>query len=263
MKSDIKYNFRVTNSINFELFEQKSTATSNYEIEFEKLEAKNFKIEVRRNGFRINEKKIDLKFEKVAYEYQKAIFPVLFDVKEGSFLLANFQEISDRISLKDEELSLQYEGHGFQYIRSQFLDNVAKDGYAMTNYFFSLGLMKVVMLCFQETENLEQYQFQWDIVPLETTLSWKGKGVLNSDTNILKYYGQEAQTENLFEKIKAYGIANKYLQELSDQAALITTRVTNETQFVTTKLDFERSETEIKINNPYFNYQEKLSINRN
>ena len=94
MQSDIKYNFRVTNSINFELFEQKSTATSNYEIEFEKLEAKNFKIEVRRNDFRINEKKIDLKFEKVAYEYQKAIFPVLFDVKTISLCFVHTLDFS-------------------------------------------------------------------------------------------------------------------------------------------------------------------------
>lgn len=263
MQSDIKYNFKVINSINFELFGQKSTADSTYEIEFEKLESKNSKIEIRRKIFKVNDKKIDLKFEKVAYEYQKAIFPVLFDVKEGNFLLANFQEISSRISLKDEELSLQYEGPGFQYIRNQFLDNVTKDGYAMTNYFFSLGLMKVIILCFQETQNLEHYQFQWDIVPLETTLAWKGNGVFYTDSNILKYHGQQAQTKNLFEKIKAYGIANNYIQELSDEDDLITTIVSNETHFVTTKLDFKFSKTEIKINNKYFNYQEKLSINRN
>jgi hypothetical protein len=263
MQSDIKYNFKVTNSINFELFGQKSAADSTYEIEFEKLESKNSKIEVRRKDFKVNDKKVDLKFERIAYEYQKAIFPVLFDFKDRNFLLANFQEILSRISLKDEELSLQYEGPGFQYIRNQFLDNVTKDGYAMTNYFFSLGLIKVIMLCFQETQNLEHYQFQWDIVPLETTLSWKGNGIFDTGSNILKYHGHEAQTEKLLEKIKAYGIENNYIQELSDEDDLATTLVSNEIHFVTTKLDFERSETEIKINNRYFNYQEKLSINRN
>ena len=89
MEANVTYNFEVSHTINLELFESKSVATNTYEIELEQLKSKNFKIEVRRNDFKINEKKIELKFERIAYEYNKALFPVLFDVKEGSFFLSN------------------------------------------------------------------------------------------------------------------------------------------------------------------------------
>ncbi len=262
MKPNFNYNFSVDHKINFQLFEINSDATITYEVQFEQLESKNFKIEIRRNNFKVNGEKIELKFESLAHEYNKALFPVLFDVKGESFLLSNYTEIAERIAAKDEELKLKHEGPGFDYIRNQFLENVAKDGYAMTNYFFSLGLMKVIMLCFQETENFDQYQFEWNIVPLETTLSWKGKTNFDPILKTLKIEGQNTDTDALFEKIKEYGIANKFPQKVSDEDSLITTTVKSNIQFVNTKLDFEFSETEIKINNSYFNYREKLSINR-
>ena len=262
MKANVNYNFKVIHAINFELFEKKSGSASTYGIQFEQLESKNFKIEVRRNDFKVNDKKIELKFERIAYEYNKAIFPVLFDVKDGAFLLSNYTEIAERIAAKDEELKMKHEGPGFQYIRNQFLENAAKDGYAMSRYFFSFGLMKVIMLCLQETDNYDEYDFHWDIIPLETTLFWKGKTKFDPALKTLKYEGKEASTEELFEKIKEYGTANKYPQKLNSEDSLITTKATNETQFVNTKLDFEFSKTEIKINNPYFDYQETLSISR-
>ncbi|MEP7092474.1 MAG: hypothetical protein ABI793_00320 [Flavobacterium sp.] len=262
MKANISYNFEVIHAVNFELFGKKSGAASSYGVQFEQLESKNFKIEVRRNDFKINNKKVESKFERVAYEYNKAIFPVLFDVKDGAFLLSNYTEIAERIAAKDEELSLKHEGPGFQYIRNQFLENAAKDGYAMSRYFFSFGLMKVIMLCLQEAENDGQYDFHWDIIPLETTLFWEGNIKFDPALKTLNYEGQNTDTDTLFEKIKEYGIANKYPQKLSDEDSLITTKVSNEIQFVNSKLDFDFSKTEIKINNPYFDYQETLSIDR-
>jgi hypothetical protein len=186
----------------FSYSKKKSAAVSTYDVQFEQIESKDFKIEVRRNDFKVNDKKIELKFERIAYEYNKAIFPVLFDVKDGAFLLSNYSEIEERIIAKDEELKLKHEGPGFQYIRNQFLENAAKDGYAMSRYFFSFGLMKIIMLCLQETENYEEYDFHWDIIPLETTLFWKGKAKFDPDLKTLKYEGEEANTEELFEKIK-------------------------------------------------------------
>lgn len=262
MKANFNYNFRVAHDISFQLFEKKSAAVSTYDVQFEQIESKDFKIEVRRNDFKVNDKKIELKFERIAYEYNKAIFPVLFDVKDGAFLLSNYTEIVERIAAKDEELKLKHEGPGFQYIRNQFLENAAKDGYAMSRYFFSFGLMKIIMLCLQETENYDDYDFHWDIIPLETTLFWKGKAKSDPVMKTLKYEGEEANTEELFEKIKEHGIANKYPQKLSDEDSLITATANNETQFITTKFDFEFSKTEIKINHPYFDYQEIVSINR-
>jgi hypothetical protein len=262
MEANVNYNFQVIHTIKFELFEKKSESVSTYGVQFEQLENKNFKIEVRRNDFKVNDRKVELKFERIAYEYNKAIFPVLFDVKDGAFLLSNYTEITERIAAKDEELKMKHEGPGFEYIRNQFLENAAKDGYAMSRYFFSFGFMKIIMLCLQETDNYDEYDFHWDIIPLETTLFWKGKTNFDTGLKTLKYEGQETNTEALFEKIKEYGTNNKYSQELSAEDALISTKATNETQFVNTKLDFDFSKTEIKINNPYFNYQETLSINR-
>lgn len=262
MEVDIKYNFEVIHAIDLDLFKKKSAAKSTYKIEFEQLASKNFKIEVRRNDFKLNDKKVESKFERVAYEYNKALFPVLFDIKEGAFILSNFKEIEKRIAEKDEELKLKHEGPGFNYIRNEFLENAAKDGYAMSKYFFSLGIMKIIMLCMQDKERYDGYNFYWDIIPLETTLFWDGKTFFDSTLNTLKYEGKINNTESLFEKVKEYGITNKYPQIASDEDSFITTKFSSEIQFVTSKLDFEFCETEIKINNSYFNYQETLSINR-
>lgn len=262
MKANVNYNFKVIHAINFDLFEKKSAATSTYEVEFEQLESKDFKIELRRKDFKLNDKEIDLKFERIAYEYNKALYPVLFDVKEDVFLLSNFNEISERIALKDEELQLKHEGPGFQHIRNQFLENVTQDGYAMSRHFFSFGLMKIIMFCFQETGNYENFDFHWDITPLGTTLFYKGNTFFDPALNILKYESIKADTETLFEEIKKYGIENKYPQLLTQEDALITTTISNQTQFVTSKLDFEFSEIDVKINNAYFNYKETLSISR-
>lgn len=262
MKPNFNYNFSVSHTINFQLFEINSSAASTYEVQFEQMESKNFKIELRRNNFKVNGQKIELKFEKIAHEYNKALFPVLFNVKEGSFALSNYNEIKERIAAKDEELKQKHEGPGFDYIRNQFLENVVKDGYAMTNYFFSFGLMKVIMLCFQEAGNYDQYDFHWDIVPLGTILAWKGKIHFNGPLKKLNFEGKNADTNILFGKIKQYGIENKFPQKVNDEESLITASVTSEIQFTDTQLDFEFSETEVKINSPYFDYKETLSIQR-
>lgn len=262
MKANTNYNFNVTHIVDFELFEEKSAINSTYEIQFEQLQSKNLHIEVRRNDFKVDGKKIESKLEKIVYEYINAIFPVLFNVEEKSFTLSNFSEIAERIEAKDEELKLEHEGPEFHYIRSQFLENTAKDGSSMTRYFFSLGLMKVIMLCFQKTENHEQYDFCWDIVPIETTLSWEGKIKYDLASKTLNLEGYEIHKNELFEKIKAYGVGYQFPQEIAEEDTHVIASVKNKTKFVNTKLDLESSETVVKINNQYFNYHETLSINR-
>jgi len=262
MEPNVSYKFSVTHAINFDLFEKKSAATSTYEAAFKQVKSNDFRIEVKRSDFKVNDKEIETKFESVAYEYNKALFPVLFDVIDGSFSLANYNEIAARIELTDAELRFKHDGPGFQYIRNQFLENVSKDGYTMSQHFFSFGLMKVIMLCLQETEKYEDYQFQWEIIPLETTLFCDGNTVFSSEQNVLQYSGQANSTNALFDQITAYGIRNKFIQEPTEAQAFITTTITNKTQFINTKLDFEFSETEVKINNSHFNYQEKLAVRR-
>lgn len=263
MKANTHYNFDVTHVLDFEIFEEKSAVSSTYEIQFEQLESKNLHIEIRRNNFKVNGEKIESKLEKIFYEYTNAIFPVLFNIEERNFSLSNYAEIAERIVAKDEELKLEHDCVEFHDIRNGFLENAARDGHSMTQYFFSLGLMKVIMLCFQKTENHELYNFYWDIVPLETTLSWEGKIKYNSTSKTLSLEGYEIHKNELFEKIKAYGVGYQYPQKITEEDTHVIASVKNKTKFVNTKLDLEFSETVVEINNQYFNYHETLSINRN
>ncbi|WP_316633202.1 hypothetical protein [uncultured Flavobacterium sp.] len=262
MKANTNYNFKVVHIVDFELFDEKATANSTYDIQFEQLESKNLHIEVRRNDFKVNDKKIESKLEEIAYEYNNSIFPVLFNVEDRAFSISNYSEIAERIKAKDEELKLKHEGPEFEYIRNEFLENAAKDENSITQYFSSLGLMKVVMLCFQEAENQERYHFHWDIIPIEANFSWDGKIKFDSTLKMLILEGYEANNEELFKKIKECAIAYMSPEQLTDLEAPTSASVKNKTQFVNTKLDLEFSETEVKINNPYFNYHETLSINR-
>jgi len=262
MSEDRKYNFRVLHTINYNLFDKICDAVNSYEVKINRLANKELRLQLDRHNFKINDNKVETKFERLAHEYNKTLFPVLFDVKEGNFSLANYTEISERIAQKDLELKLKHEGSGFDYIRDNFLEKVAKDGYTMAKYFYSFGLIRIILLCLKKIENNPDYSFHWQAIPIASDVFWKGKKDFNPESKILKYEGNSHRNQELFEKIKGYGNAYQYPEKVTDEESVITTTIRHETQYITTALDFEFSETEIKISNSYFNYEETFAINR-
>lgn len=262
MKAGANYNFRVIHDINYELFDKRYKAVSSYEVELEKIENFNFRIKLKRDNFKIDNRKIELKFEKIAHSYNDALFPVLFDIKNGNFSLSNFKEISQRLASTDLELKSKHEGPGFEYIRNNFLGKVAKDGHCMAEYFYSFGIIRIILFCLEKAESKPDYNFHWKVLSLDSNVFWKGKKTFDSESNILKYEGNNNDSTELFNNIKIAGTAYNYPDKVSDEESLITTTIKLETQYVTSQLDFEFSETEIKISNSYFNYKEIFAINR-
>lgn len=262
MSAREKYNFKVRHTINYKLFDKIYDVVNTCEIELETVFEKASKIKLSRYDFKINDKKITAKFERIAHEYNKTLFPVLFDGTEGKFLLANYQEISDRITEKDEELRLKHDGSGFDYIRNGFLEKAAKDGYAMAKYFYSFGLIRIILLCLEKPENNPNYDFYWQAIPIASDVFWNGEKTFDSELNILKYEGKSHDNAALFEKIKGYGNDYQYPESVTDEESAITTFIKHETQYITAELDFEYSETNIEISNSYFNYLENLVVTR-
>nr|WP_294788764.1 hypothetical protein [uncultured Flavobacterium sp.] len=262
MSEQVKYNFRVLHTINYKLFDKIYDVVNTYDVEINQSVDRELRLELDRHNFRINDNKIDKKFEKIAHEYNKTLFPVLFDVKEGNFSLANYNEISKRIARKDEELRLKHEGPGFDYIRNGFLEKVAKDGYDMAKYFYSFGLIRILLLCLEKTENNPDYNFHWEAIPIASDVFWNGKKEFGLESKILKYKGESLGTQELFEKIKGCGNAYQYPEKVTDEESVIATTIKHETEYITTALDFEFSETEIKISNSYFNYGENIVLKR-
>lgn len=260
MSREEKYNFRILHTINYKLFEKKQEANASYEIELKKIENYNFRVELKRHNFKIDGHNLKSKFEKIAHAYNDALFPVLFDIKEGNFALVNYNEISERLKLKDAELKLRHQGPGFDFIREDFLQKVTKDGYAMVKYFYSFGLIRIILLCLEKTENNNNYDFHWQAIPLETNVFWKGKKSFDAESNILKYEGIGDENDAIFEHIKTAGNAYQYPNTVTDEESVITTTIKHETQYNTTELDFNTSETQIKISNSYCNYLETFSI---
>lgn len=258
MNVDTKYKFRVIHTINYRLFDKIYDVVNTYEIELERILYKDLRIKLSRNNFKINDKKIETKFERIAHEYNNTLFPVLFDGRKN-FLLANFQEIEERIAQKDHELRLKHEGPGFDYIRKGFLEKAA-DGYAMAKYLFSFGLIRVILLCLEKPENNLDYNFYWEAIPIDSDVFWNGKKAFDPELNILKYEGESHDNEALFEKIKSQGNDYQYPEKVTDEDAEIISTIKHEIQYNTTELDFMTSETEIKISNSYFNYFENFSI---
>ena len=258
MSAGSTYNFTILHTINQELFDTKQESHCTYEIEIVK--HYNSRIEIKRHNFKVNDKKIDSKFENIAHAYNDALFPVLFEVREEVFFLANYNEISKRLSRIDEELKLKHEGPGLEYIRTAFFEKAAKDGYAMVEYLYSFGLISVLRLCLEKPENNNDKHFSWNVLPLDCQVFWKGRKNFNPESNILQYKAESDGDTKLFNIIKTAGNDYQYPDTVTDEESVITTTITHETQYKTTHLDFEFSETNIKINNSYFNYQENFSI---
>lgn len=254
------YNYQVKHTINYKLFDKIYDVACTYKIELEKLENYNFRIILTRSNFKLNDKKIEAKFEKIAHAYNDALFPIVFDVNEGNFALANYNEISKRLELKDAALQLKHEGPGFDFIREDFLQKVAKDGYAMAEYIYSFGLIKIILLCLGKTENNNNYEFHWQAYPLEYNLFWKGKKTFDTESNILQYEAEGNHNDQLFQHIKTAANAYQYPDTVTDKESVITTAIEHKTQFRTRQLDLEFSETSIGIRNTYFHYQENFFI---
>lgn len=262
MSRDEKYNFSILHTINYELFEKKQEANASYEIELIKFENYNFRVELRPHNFKIDGHNPESKFEKIAHAYNDAIFPIVFDIKEEGFTLANYNEISQRLAQKDAELKLKHEGPGFDFIRENFLQEVAKDGYDMVKYLYSFGLIRILLLCTEKPENNNFYNFNWKALPLDTDVFWKGKKSFDIESNILKYEGGGDENDAIFEHVKTAGNAYQYPEKVTDEESVITTTIKHATQYNTAELDFNTSETEIKISNSYFNYNENLILTR-
>ncbi|MFH7016368.1 hypothetical protein [Flavobacterium sp. FlaQc-47] len=260
MSDDEKYNFRILHKINYELFDKKQEANVSYEIELKKFENYNFRVALKRDNFKIDGHKPESKFEKIAHAYNDALFPVLFDIIDGNFSLVNFSEIIDRLELKDAALQLKYQGSGFDFIREDFLQKVAKDGYAMVEYLYSFGLIRILLLCAENPENSNCYNFNWKVLPLGTNVFWKGKKSFDTASNILKYEGEGDENDAIFEKVKTAANAYQYPDKVTNEESVITTTIKQETQYNTTELDFKTLDTQIKISNSYFNYLETFSI---
>lgn len=261
MSREGKYNFSILHTINYELFEKKQEANASYEIEFIKFENYNFRVELRRHNFKIDGHNPESKFEKIAHAYNDALFPILFEVKGGNFSLVNYNEISKRLAIKDAELKLKHEGPGFDYIRKDFLEK-ATDGYAMVKYLYSFGLIRIILLCSEKTENNNDYDFHWQVLPLECDVFWKGKKSFDAESNIVKYEGEGNENDAIFEHVKTAGNAYQYPNTVTDEDSAIITTIKHETHYRTSGINFKFSETVIKISNSYFNYEENLTLTR-
>ncbi|UWY29426.1 hypothetical protein N4T20_05690 [Flavobacterium sp. TR2] len=258
MSTGSKYNFKILHKINQELFDRKQESYSTYEIEIVK--HYNSRIEIKRQNFKVNDKKLDSKFENIAYIYNDALFPVLFEVRSESFFLANYNEISKRLLHIDGELNFKYKGAGLEYIRTAFFEKVAKDGYAMVNYLHSLGLINVLQFCFEKPQNNIDYHFCWSVHTLDCDVFWKGRKNFNPESNILEYKSENNGDEKLLNSIKTSGNDYQYPEIVTDEESVLTTAIKQETKYNTTGLDFEFSETNIRISNSYFHYHENFSI---
>lgn len=260
MSGQEKYNFKIQHTINYELFDKKHEAAAAYEIEIKKFENYNFRLELSRHNFKINDHNPEAKFEEIAHAYNDALFPVLFEVRNGKFLLANFDGISERIAQKDQELRYKHQGPGLEYIRNNFFEKTGKDGYAMAEYIYSFELIRILLFCVEKPENDNNYHFNWKIPLLDNDVFWEGQKSFDPQTNTLKYKGEDNQNDALFQHIKTAGNAYQYPDTVTDQESVITTSITHETQYNTTQLDFELSETNIEISNSYCNYRENLIL---
>lgn len=258
MSAGSTYIFKILHTIKEELFDRKQESHCTYEIEIVK--HYNSRMEIKRKNFKVNDKEINSKFERIAHAYNDAIFPVLFEIKEGNFLLANFNEISERITQRDLELKSRHQGPGLEHIRNDFLSQTTKDGYAMAEYIGSFALIRMLLLCVEKPENDNNYHFNWKIPLLDNEVFWKGKKSFDSETNTLKYEGEGNQKDALFQYIKTAANAYKYPDTVTDEESVIVTTITHDTQYNTAQLDFEFSETKIQVSNSYFNYQENFSI---
>lgn len=186
----------------------------------------------------------------------------MFEVKDGNFSLVNFGEIAERLELKDAELKFKHTGPGFDFIRESFLQKVAKDGYDMVKYLYSFGLIRILLLCIEEPENNNYYDFNWKALPLDTNVFWKGKKNFDAESIILKYEGEGDENDAIFEHIKTAGNAYQYPDKVTDEESVITTTIKHEIQYITNQLDFKFSKTNIDIRNSYFNYKESLTLTR-
>ena len=260
MQKSRDYKYSVANTIRYRLDQESHQASSSYKIEFKKVENQNFIVELSRNNFKINGKEITAKFAKIAHEYTTALFPVQFQIDNYSASLYNFNNISERVKIKDTELNLRYQGEGINYIRNSFLEKTIKSSDAMANYFSTLGLIRVILFCIQNLENNEQHQCKWLVNTLNFATWWTGTKTYNLDSNTLKYQGEITNTEELFDKLEEYANLYELPLNIINREQAITSSLRHDIQFITQKLDFESTETEIKINHGFFEYQETLQI---
>ena len=132
--------FEVRNEIDVKMGENDFKAFSTYDIFMKKTPNENYDLLVDRLKFKVNGETIQNKFSKVSDHYFKCIFPIKFSISD-ELKVANYEEITQRINEKDQQLQDEMQGEGLQYIRSQFIESTNTPE-KLEQLILSLGIVK-------------------------------------------------------------------------------------------------------------------------
>lgn len=270
------YNFRVVRNIRSRRNKWIHETVITYELSYDKICDNNFRVEMRKVAFSTKDNQVVLGLAAaVIQEYTKVISPILFEVKEESLIVCNHEEIAQRIEIKKEELKLKQEYHYkadleegstidkfhiIDHIGDYYIDLLIKDGDLISKSYLELDMMKFLLLCMKKEDNNEDYNLSFGLSSLNFDIIWRGRKTFDSNANIISYNAKIANKIKLFEKFKKYAEAEEYYINMIEREKLIDSDFTHKVQFTPDGLDFEFSETKIKVNHDFYEYHETIYI---
>lgn len=247
--------YEVENTIDIKISDVNFKTTSSYAILIKKRENLKYDFLLNRGNISINGTSIDTKFLNISDQYFSCLFPINFLIENGKLHVANFSEITNRISQKDKELKSNFSGDGIDYISSEFLAKTNSEE-KMRNFISSLNLINALQLSLQKFENIKD--FNWQILPISDT-SWKGYSTFDVENNLLEYNAKMQINTEFTEKLRHFASDNNYEYNLTTFDEF-SSEFHHETEYINEGLKFIVAKTNINIKLPDFEYNEAFII---
>jgi hypothetical protein len=250
----------VKQEINIKIGDGLEKATASYAIFIKKEQHKKYDIEVTRSKFLINEQEIENKFSSISNHYFSCLFPMQFKIDEqNKLVVVNFDDINNRIQLKDLFFSENTEGEGLKHIRDQFFEQTSTNQKIQT-LISSLGIVTLIELSLLRYSQNPATHVQW-VIPMAGATHWTTELKKNETNNSLTIASSKIDKEALIENVNNYiHLHELNLTREAEENEIFSTFETH-INYMGSLLTLSDLQTNINIKvGDYFEYQETTTL---
>jgi hypothetical protein len=249
----------VKQEINIKIGDSTQKATSTYALFIKRETTKKYDLEVSRSRFKVNDQEVKNKFSAIGLDYFESIFPLQFSIDDTKLVLANAEEISQRIAKKDQRLMDETDGDGFAQLREQFIQKT-NTTQKLETFIASLGLVRVLELSLHRYATTDIDKIAWT-VPIVGAAFWKIKKLDNPQDNSIAYIESAIDQAQLIMAMEQYQNLQglKVVTKIAESEIFATFK--HEIKYLKDLLTVARSQTNISLQvGTYFEYQEALTL---
>lgn len=218
-----------------------------------------FEVRIERTNFKLNDKKIDIKFLNIANQYIEALFPLHCVVENFRLKIVDLAEIQKRIKKKNVQLENKYSGEGLSNIQNQF-KKATETEEKLSDFIKNLPFMKLLNFGMQKFEKKKDYFLKWNILSVGFS-EWKGAMMYNKDKNMVTFEPKINNAQEIMNQIISFNHNNKYSLDFEEENVGLFAEFKQEINYTgeTGRMKNASTEVCIEVENKFF-YHQKITL---